>query len=273
MNQDASPSGGLTALVLAGRRAGTDDPLASLGVAQKGLIKIAERPMLYYVLRTLQSVPSISQILISAPDDAQNDIKAVADSVFDGLPPRWQFVDPKPSPSQSIAATLKNGAAQQEFIVTTSDHPLLNPMMIDQFLSAIDKDKINAAAACVTRDVYEEKFPGTRRTFIQLNDFKFSGANLFWFRGAETLPLLQFWQRLEHNRKHPFKMAAEIGFKVGAKYLFGALTKKDVIERIGQKTKTAIELIPLSEAEAAIDVDKLEDVKLVEEIIRQHSRT
>jgi hypothetical protein len=125
----------------------------------------------------------------------------------------------------------------------------------------------DAAAAGVERAAYEARFPGSKRTYVKLKDFNFSGANLFWFSGARAKGLAEFWRRLEAKRKNPAAMAREIGVFTALSYLAGQMTKARLERTIRRKTGVGTLLVPLGAAEAAIDVDKPEDLVLVRNIL------
>lgn len=252
------------AFVLAGRRSGGVDPLSSIGANHKGLIEICGKAMIVRVLETLNAVDVIKDITIAAPHDIRGDIATLGGPAHD-------YMDAAGSPSRSIAAALDMAKGKSEILVTTCDHPLLTPAMVEEFLHSIDRRGLGAAAACVTRENYEAAYPQTRRTFIKLKDFAFSGANLFWFSPARAKALIEFWRNLEDNRKNPALMAREIGPHIGILYAMGMLTKKRALDRIEKKTGVNGKLIALSAAEAAIDVDKPEDIDLVSQILKTRS--
>ena len=60
-----------TALVLAGKRDGTLDPLAAAdGVSHKCLIKVGGRTMIVYPIAALASSPAIGRIIVSIDEPA-----------------------------------------------------------------------------------------------------------------------------------------------------------------------------------------------------------
>jgi molybdopterin-guanine dinucleotide biosynthesis protein A len=252
----------MSALVLAGRRNDAGDPLDEVSGGHKAFLDIGGMAMIERVLGALGGVPAISERQIAAPADVRERLQGRAE---DGPPIR--FVETAGSPSRTVHQALKAAPAGSSLLVTTCDHALLTSEIIKAFLSQIDGDKYDAAAACVTRETYQAAYPDTNRTFVRLRGFEFSGANLFWFKVGTAEPLIEFWRRLEDNRKEPAKMAAEIGLITGAMYLAGWLTKAAALKRIEQKTGVRVGLIALPFAEAAIDVDKPADIKLVRAIL------
>ena len=252
---------GLTALILAGQRAG-GDPLAGLGNGHKAFIEIQGETLIKRVLHAVYNVAQISKLQIAA---AENLRAQFAEYIQDSPP--GAFSEIGASPATTILKALARVSAEDEFLITTSDHPLLSSGMINYFLAHVDREKSDVAAACVTREVYEKAYPGTRRTFIKLRGFEFSGANIFWARAGAAKPLFEFWRALEENRKNPAKMASAIGVGTALAYLAGRLTREMAQAQIARKTGARAALIPLPFAEAAIDVDKPEDIDVVSKIL------
>lgn len=251
----------IDALVLAGRRSGEADPLASVdNVPHKALLIAGGKPLIRRVVEALQSSGRVASIRIAAPEDVRGPLSAALDGVDN-----WSFTDTEGSPAKTVLASIENLAGEHGLLVTTCDHALLSKDMIRAFLG--EAQAADAAAACVDRKVYETRFPESRRTFIRLKDLSFSGANLFWFAGARAKGLADFWRRLEAKRKNPAAMAREIGVFTALSYLMGQMTRADLERTLRRKTKVDVRLITLQAAEAAIDVDKPEDLVLVRSIL------
>jgi len=257
MTQDLA----IDALVLAGRRSGESDPLASIdNVPHKALLIAGGKPLIRRVVEALQASSLVSTIAIAAPEDVREAIAASLSGLGG-----WTFVDAQDSPAKTVLSSIERLADGRGILVTTCDHALLSDEMVRAFLE--DARASDAAAACVDRIIYQSRFPDSRRTFIRLKDLSFSGANLFWFAGARARGLADFWRRLESKRKNPAAMAREIGLLTALSYLTGQMTKAGLEETIRRKTKVNARLVPLRTAEAAIDVDKPDDLTLVREIL------
>ena len=270
----------VTALILAGRRRNDADADAWPSVAHKAFLEVAGQPLIAHVLRAVAGCQAVGDILIAAPDDLHEDFSRFAPPGGD-----VRLITAADSPAATIGAALGQ-APEGAMLTTTSDHPLLTTEMIDLFLAACqgaDNDgakgegsdskaddcetgACDAAAACVARDDYLAAYPDIRRTFVQFRDFAFSGANLFWFRVGGAEKLVDFWRRLERDRKSPLKMAATIGYLTGALYLAGRLTKARALKTLAAKTGARARLVALPFPQAAIDVDKPEDLEIVRKI-------
>lgn len=251
----------IDALVLAGRRAGEADPLAGVeNVPHKALLIAGGKPLIRRVVEALTASGRIDRIAIAAPEDVRSAIGAA----LSGLD-RWSFRDTAGSPASSALAAMEEAPEGRGLLVTTCDHALLSAAMVRGFLD--EARKSDAAAACVERATYEARFPGSKRTFIRLKDLSFSGANLFWFAGPRARGLADFWRGIEANRKNPLAMARAIGVFTAVSYLTGSMTKAGLEATIRKRTKVGARLVPLSAAEAAIDVDKPQDLDLVRKIL------
>lgn len=250
----------IDALVLAGRRGSEADPLADIdGVPHKALLVAGGKPLIRRVVEALRGSDRIAHVRIAAPGDVRAPIASALEGVGD-----WSFTDPAGSPASTVLAAVET-LADRGLLVTTCDHALLTAQMIQAFLDRAQS--ADAAAAGVERAAYEARFPGSKRTYVRLKDFNFSGANLFWFAGARAKGLADFWRRLEANRKNPAAMAREIGAFTALSYLAGQMTKAGLERTIRRKTGVEALLVPLGAAEAAIDVDKPEDLVLVRNIL------
>jgi len=257
-----TPKPRLITLVLAGSRSKGDDPLAAYSNDHKAFIDIGGVPMIEHVINALASVDAIEDIWISAPEDIRTRFESIQHTAHS-----LKFTNACDSPAATIESAIRAAPNGAELLVTTCDHALLTPEMVYYFLSKIDRDTNDAAAACVLQETFTATYPNAKRTFVRLRDFTFSGANLFWFKKDASEPLIEFWRRLEDKRKKPAKMAAEIGLTIGALYLAGMLSKERILSKIKERTNVKVALTPLPFANAAIDVDKPQDIDLVRSII------
>ncbi len=263
-----SPDGRpIAAFVLAGRRSGGSrvDPLTGFeGAPHKAFISFVNKPMIAHVIDALAGAGFDQRTSVIGDDDVLSLIK---NSEYGAS---LDFLVAADSLSATMEKVLEAVGEKSSVLVTTADHALLTPSMINEFLDRIDP-LTEVAAAVVSEKIYRQEFPEGPRTFLRFSDQTVSGANLFWLASSQTQPLIEFWRRLETNRKNPFAMAREIGLSTGIAYLAGLLSSESVIARISKKTGVRAQLVRLPIAEAAIDVDKPEDVPLVRDVFRRRS--
>ena len=251
-----------TAILLAGERPGESGFARSRGVAAKALIPVAGEPMVARVARALLAAPSVRRILIlaQAPERIRSEV------------PQWLVDEPRigwgPSAdgiAASIAAVAGSAAAPWPLLVTTADHVLLAPEMIETFVR--ESAGADVAFAMVERRTIEAAWPETKRTWLKARGGQYSGANLFALADARAANALDLWAGIERDRKNAWRLLAFLGPTI----LIGALTRtlslQGAADRLGRKLRLSARAVILREAEAAIDVDKPEDLELVERIL------
>lgn len=244
-------------IVLAGSRPGPDPLLSGTGVATKALLPIAGEAMLVHVVKALRASPEVGAITILAQGSAE----LAAEPGLAGLAD-LHFVDSGQGISSSLAAALPPG--DDPLFVTTADNVLLTPAMVAEFLNGAESSDV--AVAMVERDVLLARYPESKRTWLKFRGGWWSGANLFWLRGRRVLPLLDFWGRIERDRKKGLKIVAAFGpwLLIGA--LLRLFTIQQGIARAGLRFGLKAKVVSMSEPEACIDADKPADIELIEAI-------
>lgn len=260
---------GLTALVLAGSRGGRPDPMAlEAGVSHKALLLVDGTTMLERVLCALRACPGIGRIVVSAEQ-----AEALLAPLHGRLPaavggmPDVLGREASASPSRSLAAVLEEFGTP--LLVTTADHALLTPAMLSHVLSRAPASDIVAAVA--RSEVVLTAYPGTRRTWLRFRDGRFSGCNLFLLRTGRALRVVNFWSRLERRRKQPLAMAWLIGPVSLIAYTLRLATLAGMLRRLGRRIGADLAVVEMPFADAAIDVDKPDDLRLVREIVARRA--
>lgn len=247
------------AIVLAAGR-GPDDPMAkAFGVEHKCTIDIAGKPMLRWVLDALRGT-AIEKPFVIVIDNA----KVVPEA------PDVICVDAENSAPASAIAALNN-INQFPVLITTGDHPLLTPAMINSMMAAADRNKADVNVGLATAETINAAYPKTRRTYFNLGGTRVSGCNLFAVNSKDGLKLLERWRDLERNRKKPWKLVAAFGLSPIVLFALGLLTPARAFGHISRTLGIVVEPVFLPFAEAAIDVDKPSDHALATEILRARS--
>ena len=247
----------IPAIVLAGSRPGSDPLLTGTNVSTKALLPIAGQPMLVHVVKALRASPEVGPITILAQNSAELSTAPGLAGLAD-----LRFADSGQGISSSLAAALPPG--DDRLLVTTADNVLLTPAMVAEFLgTAKDSD---VAVAMVERDVLLARYPESKRTWLKFRGGWWSGANMFRLRGRRVLPLLDFWGRIERDRKKGLKIIAAFGpwLLVGA--LLRLFTIHQGVARAGLRFGLNAKVVPMFDPEACIDADKPADIELIEAI-------
>lgn len=256
------------ALVLAGSRAGAADPMAAhCGVRHKALAPVGGLPMLARVLRTLDAAGPVAGVAVSAADPA---LPAEAARAAGRLRLEPAFLPSEASPSLSVARALAALADRLPLLLTTADHPLLTPAMVERFCEAVPPGA-DLAVGLARRSVIEAAYPETRRTYYRFAGDGYSGCNLFALMTPRARAAIDFWARVERERKRPWRLAALIGPGALLRYALGRLPLEAALAHLSRRVGATVKAVDMPFAEAAIDVDKPADLRLAEAILARRA--
>ena len=249
----------VSALILAGQRAGVVDPLlVDVGVDWKALLPILGKPMTAYVLAALDASDGLSKpYWVSGLD------KDLIDRGLNQSPS-------EDGPASSVVVAAEAGLPYP-FLVTTCDHPLLTPDMVNHFVQKSIASGADFTLGLATKDVIGPAYPHVKRTYLKFKDQHVSGCNLFYVANAKGLEAIKFWRAAQHDRKKPVKLARRLGIGMLLKYITGGLTLNIAFEHASKSLNINAKPIILPFAEAAIDVDKPSDLELVTEILTKRN--
>lgn len=237
------------AVVLAGSRPGAPDSVAQAeGVAHKSLAQIAGKAMLSHVVAALREA-GIEKIAVSGNDSLVRDL---------ALRLGCEVLDTGTGPSASVAIALNTLGAP--LLVTTSDHALLRPEWVADFVKDTPPGS-DVAVLLARRESIEAAVTGSRRTYLRFADGQWSGCNLFLLATARAGLAIDTWKMVEADRKRPWRIAARLGLGMLAGYALGRLTLAAAIERLGQRIGVKASLVAARDGLAAVDVDKPSDLE------------
>lgn len=251
------------AIVLAGDRGPAEPIAAHCGVPGKALAPIGGRPMLAHVLDVLAEFPGLATVVLVCPSDSAYAL-AASDT---RLPPeKLRLLPAEASPSASAAAALDTLPLDSEVLLVTADHPLLIGRWLATLLQEARERHAELATALVPLQRVQDCYPRNRRTRLAFADGAMCGANLFVFRSPRSRHVAVLWQQLERQRKRPWRMLAWLGVGNLLRYLAGRMTRRRAFELLSVRAGVGITAVLLDDAEAAVDVDTLDDLQLVERI-------
>ncbi len=257
------------ALVLAADRTGKDPITQHTGAACKAFAPVDGIPMIIRVLDTLMACEQISTIILCGPPKSLHvhcpELKQrIASGQVSWLP----NLD---SPSRSTESGLSQVPSNTPVLLTTADHALLTPNIVQNFLKKSLASESDATVGAIDQRIVAAAFPNSKRTVIRLRDGGFCGCNLFTFKPSGR-PIVTFWRKAEDLRKRPWRLIAQVlGLKTVLSYLFGSLTLHQALAAVSEKSGVTIQAIMQDDPRAGVDVDKVEDLALAESILKADS--
>ena len=261
---------GLTAVVLAGRRGPGDPVAAAAGLSHKCLVPAGGVPMLARVVGALAASRSIGSIAVSIEDpDLVDGLAGLSAPREEG---RLLVFPSAATPSLSALAAAEALDHPFPLLITTADHALLTPDLVDFFAAGARESGADIVAGLVPAEVLLEAYPQSQRTFLRFREGRYSSCNLFCVLTDAGLRVLDFWRRVERDRKRPWRIAKAFGVGTLVAYVLGRLTLEQALARLSRILDVDARAVIVPTAEAAIDVDKPSDLALVEQILRKRGQ-
>lgn len=266
-NESCSSPQRFAALVLAADRTNKDPITQHTGAACKAFAPVDGIPMVIRVLDTLAACDLVTTIILCGPPDSlHSHCPELKQRIASG---QVIWIPNLDSPSRSAESGLSQIPNDTPVLLTTADHALLTPDMVQSFLRSSLAAQSDATVGLVRQQDIAAAFPGSKRTVVRLRDGGFCGCNLFTFN-PKGRALIRFWRQAEDLRKRPWRLVAQVlGFKMVLSYLFGLLTLQQGLQAVSEKSGVKVQGIMLDDPRAGVDVDKVEDLVLVESILKK----
>ncbi|MBW2477260.1 MAG: nucleotidyltransferase family protein, partial [Deltaproteobacteria bacterium] len=256
-----------TVIVLAGDRGPGDSVAKYAAVKSKVFASIAGRMMVLRVLDSLgKSRETDDRILVGPVEKFLREEQDLAELIDSGL---VQWLPPQESPSASAFSALQSLPADVPVLVATADHALLTPEIIDYFCKESRRSDCDLLAGVVNHQLISDAFPASRRTVTIFRDGGYCGCNLFAFLTPQARTAANFWRNVEKGRKTPLRIIKIMGWLTVLRYILGRLTLDQALQQLSRRMQLKVGVVKLPYAEAGIDVDKVEDFRLVESILKK----
>lgn len=253
-----------SAVVLAGDRQANDPVAQATGVSCKALSPIMGIPMIMRVINALETSSEVGSLLICGPPQS-----AIAQSneLQNGIcSKRFLWMAPHASPSASAQLAMASLPKDAPILLTTADHALLTPSIVDYFCSEARKSGHDVVVGVALYKDIRVAYPGLRKTVLRFCDDDYCGCNLYAFLTPQGRVLAEFWQSLENQRKKPWRLVRILGWTAIMRYLLGTLSLKQALQTLSQRLDLRLGAILLPFPEAAVDVDSVDDWLFVERL-------
>lgn len=242
------------AVVLAGGDGAVIDP----SVRIKGIVPIAGKPMVEWVVDALRASDEIAEIAVVVPT-AEN-LGSWADKVDKLVVSDGKFMD-------NCIAGIDSFRNSRPVLLTTGDLPCLTPEAIDDFVVRSLEAGADFSYPLVRESDMLTQFPGSERTFVRIAGGPVTGGNMMVLTPALAAQAREVGQRFFDTRKSPLKMARVVGIPFIFKMAIGTLDPHDVEKKLGQVLGGRCAAIYTTHASIGADVDKPVDVIVAERVL------
>lgn len=246
------------AVVLAGGDGGVLDPACRF----KGLLPVAGKPMVEWVLDALNAAEMVSEVAVVVPS-AEN-LGAWVDRAAKIVVSDRPFID-------NMLAGLDAFRSDRPVLLVTGDIPALTPAAVDDFVRRSLATGAHATYPLIREADMLEQFPGSARTFVRLADGKVTGGNMMLVDPVLVAKNREIGARVFATRKNPVAMARVIGMKFAVRLLLGKLTAAEVEAKLGDIVGGRGAAVYTEEASIGADVDKPVDVIVAERVLYSRS--
>jgi hypothetical protein len=253
-----------SAVVLAGERPGGSDFSRELGLAASVLVDVAGQSALARVINALEASEAVSGGLLCGPSsEVYQDNSEFADLLAESS---FEWMAPAEGPSASALAAIEK-LDSIPTLLTAGDHALLTPELVDFFCCRALEQDVDVVVGLVPYSIVKAAFPESKRTVLKLRNGAYCGSNLFAILNPAGKAGPEFWQRLEADRKRPWRMAQRIGYGLLFRYLLGLVTMESGLKSMSRAMGCKVGYVLIDNPRAAVDVDSVADRDLAEKIL------
>ncbi|HDS30272.1 MAG TPA: hypothetical protein ENN67_04425 [Firmicutes bacterium] len=245
-------------VILAG--GSTPEKILETGESEKerAFINIAGRPMLGWVLDAFTGSKICSDLfVIGNPDRIVSEF---------GLKPE-QVTHDRGSMMQNFIVGIEHFKNHPLVILATCDIPLLKSSMLDELAEQCSAIDVEVFYPIVDVRLFDEKFPGGKRTTQKLKEGTFTGGNVFLFKPEAVLKNRARIETVIRDRKSPAKLVRLFGLPFIMKFALRQLDlnglENKATQILGAKMRGVITPYP----EIGLDVDKPEDLEIVRKVL------
>lgn len=220
----------------------------------EALIEIAGQPMVTFVAKALAASGAVNRIFIVGPEHALKRCD---------LPPQSTILPGGSTIMETIQIGVKALGHKEKTLIATADIPLLTADAVNDFLAQCSRIEADFYYPIVTKELNEQRYPTTRRTYAKLRDGTFTGGNIFLVNPDIVSRSLPIANRIIENRKNPLALCGILGWAFVLKFLTGTLRIAEVESRVSELLLFRGAVIHSRFPELGIDVDKPSDLELV----------
>lgn len=242
---------GYSAVVLAGSR--NDGAMAEASTEQwEALIDLAGKPMVSYVMDALRNSKGVQETVLVGPKDlAPEAQRAGARLIASG---------------DGLIENLIRGAKSvggHKVLVVTSDIPLINGQIVDDFLEKCSEREGNFHYSVIPRPAIETRFPNAKRTYVRLREGQLTGGNMVVLDTHILEEFRSVADLLAANRKKPIALARLLGWGFVLRLLIGGLDIPSLEKRVSVIFGLRAHAVVCWDPEIGMDIDKPSDLDLV----------
>ena len=248
----------MDAIVIAGGIPKPEDPLYEFTQGgPKALIDVAGKPMIQWVLDAISGTESVERVVLISLSEEEG-LECSKPVTY--LPDQGGLLE---NVRGGIVKAVEINPQATHILTVSSDIPTIKSEMIDWMVSENSKTDLDLYYTVIPRDVMEERFPESNRSYTRLKDVELCGGDLNMIRASTVYANVDLWDQLVAARKSVVKQAALLGYGNLLLLLSRQLTLAGAVERVTKKMDITGQAVISPYAELGMDVDKPHQLEIV----------
>lgn len=157
-------------------------------------------------------------------------------------------------------ACVEQACTGEAVVLASGDMPLITPAAIAALSAYAREQAADVVYPAVEKNVMEQRFPGSKRTYVKLGRITVTGGNAFWLSRqwiSRQAPLLR---QLFEQRKNVLGLARVFGVAFLLRLLCGMVDVPYLERRLSYLLHGKLRAAVLPHAELAADLDKPADL-------------
>ncbi len=228
-----------------------DDPLYPVTQGSpKALLEMAGRPLIQWVLDAVSASDLVENIVVAGLDSGDH---------LNSSKPQT-FVPNQGDMLQNIRAGTLQAVSLNDranlILTVSSDIPAITREMVDWTITAAQETDHDLYYNVITREVMEQRYPGSNRSYVRLKDYELCGGDMNVFRASLVTARKELWERIIAARKNALRQAALIGYGTLILLLMRQLTLEAGVQRASKSLGIRGRALVCPYAEVGMDVDK-----------------
>lgn len=248
----------MDAIITAGGVPEPGDPLYPFTNGKpKALLDLCGKPMIQWVLDAMDAAETIDRLMIVGipPTETLRSPK-----LFNTIPDQGSMID---NIRAGVMGLLGDHPDARHIAVASSDIPAILPEQINWIVRTVQQTDEDIYYNVVTREVMEQRYPGSNRSFIHLKDMEVCGGDLNVIRASLTTSSDALWDQIIASRKNALKQAALIGFDTLLLLLLRQIDLEHGVKKVTKRLNLTGRALVCPYAEVAMDVDKPHQLEMM----------
>ena len=266
MSNTKSPSVVPAVVMAAG---GPDDPLCeAFDQPSRGLVSLAGIPLVAHTVAALDAARTVGAVAVTHRPEDREAFEAIE---WTGDPPTLASVAETDSHAASMKAGLGPLPPSEHVLIVPGDMALLTPESVDDFVEQAVALNVDLCYPVIHHERCRERFPGTKRTAVRLQDGEFTGGNLSLVRPRFLREHSARIDQAFRVRKHPVRMVRWLGLRCMLRLLVGRCAVRDVAAAAARALKCTTGFVVSDYPEMGFDVDKVSDFEEAQRLLQPRS--